>query len=93
MKYTSLLFCLFCLLCLPAFAGDQDPSAKFYCTAGQIELNDSVIFVHLNDEVYEIDSLLVDQGGLFFTQDKLRCAECRRPLNPKNTCECPIKHS
>ena len=90
MKKELLLICFFSLFFIPGFAHDHAPSAKkYYCNAGQIELTDSMILVHLGDQTYEADAILSDQGGLYFTEDALRCTYCRRPLNPKNTCECP----
>jgi hypothetical protein len=84
MKYAiASIFAL--MLILPLYG----QGAKFYCTAQEIELTDSAILVHLKDGIYEIDSVQVDQGGIFFSKNMLRCANCRRTLNPKNTCECP----
>jgi hypothetical protein len=91
MKKRVILFCLFAFLFLPVFAQEHPPLAKkYYCSAQQIELTDSVILVHMNGNTFEVDSILVDQGGIYFTEDRLRCINCRRPLNPKNTCECPV---
>jgi hypothetical protein len=91
MKKNILAFCFVSLFFLPAFAHDYAPSArKYYCNAEQIELTDSTIFVHLHGKVFEIDSILTDQGGIYFVEDTLRCVYCRRPLNPKNTCRCPM---
>lgn len=67
---------------LPPFA-----DGKIYCLPEQIELRSSIIVVHLDDQVFEVDALLVDQGGIFFLKDMMRCLHCRRPLNPKHTCQ------
>ncbi|MCH9626831.1 MAG: hypothetical protein S4CHLAM2_04620 [Chlamydiales bacterium] len=88
LKYASLLLSLFALLSFPTFA-EETSAQKHYCSAEQVELNDAVILVHLDRNLVEIDTLLVDQGGIYFNEDAVRCFYCRRPLNPKNTCECP----
>jgi hypothetical protein len=85
----QLIACLFAFLFVPVFA--QEPVSKSYCTTKQIEVTDTMILLHLNEQIFEIDSLLADQGGLYYNHDSLRCINCRRPLNPKNTCECTGK--
>lgn len=89
MKHISLLIVIFAMSISAAFANESDQNEqKFYCSAEQIELSDAMILVHMNQSLFEVDALLVDQGGIFFTENMMRCVECRRPLNPKNTCEC-----
>ncbi len=83
-KSAILFFVAFALLGGAAWANE-----KFYCGVDQIELTDEMILVHLEDGVYEIDSLLADQGGLYFTVDGLRSIETRRPVDPRNICERP----
>jgi hypothetical protein len=91
MKKEFLLICLLSFLLAPVFAQDYAPSIKkFYFRADQIELTDSMILIHLENQTFEIDAIAVDQGGIYFTENMLRCTYCRRPLNPKNTCECPL---
>lgn len=69
---------------------------KHYCSPEQIEINDSAILILLGENVCEIDNLLVDQGGLYFHENSLRCFECRRPINrpinPRHVCEYPHTH-
>ncbi len=67
------------------FASQQE--AKHYCSPSEIEIYESMILVHVEDEIFETDSLLSDQGGVYFLANRLRCPECHKPLNPKNTCE------
>ncbi|MBS0646299.1 MAG: hypothetical protein JSR97_06875 [Verrucomicrobia bacterium] len=59
---------------------------KHYLSASDIDVQDATIFVHRGGQVYEIDTLLVDQGGVYYLSSHLRCPECRKSLNPKNTC-------
>ena len=88
MKKKILTVCLFALFWMSAYGQDDMPSAKkYYCNAEQIELTDSMILIHLEDNQYELDGLLTDQGGLYFTEEMLRCTYSHRPL--KNICECP----
>ena len=77
---------ILCLLMLGTslFASDD----KHYCSAYQIELSNDQILVHTNSEIIEIDSLLSDQGGIYYLDSNARCIHCRRTLNPKNTCHC-----
>ena len=51
---------------------------KFYCHPEQIEISDSTIHVLLEEGVYEIDSLAVDQGGIYFTENMVRSINCCR---------------
>lgn len=89
MKGKIALVCLLSSLFLPLMAQEHLPSAKkYYCAADQIELTDSMILVHLEDQIFELDSLFVDQGGIYFVEDMLRCTFCRRTLNPQNSCDC-----
>lgn len=88
LKRMSLMISLFAFLTLPLCAEEQN-SKKFYCSPEQVELNESMILVHLDRNTIEIDKLFVDQGGIYFNEDAMRCFYCRRPLNPKNICECP----
>lgn len=83
---TSFMIAVFAFLVLPVFA--EENSKKIYCSSGQVELNDSMILIHLDSNTVEIDKLHVDQGGIYFCENAMRCFYCRRPLNPKNTCEC-----
>jgi len=91
MKKKFMLICFFVSLFASVSAQDNTPPSlkKYYCNAEQIELTDSMILVHLEEKIFEIDSLLSDQGGLYFTEEMLRCTYCRRPVRPKNICECP----
>jgi hypothetical protein len=90
MKKEFLFVCLFALLFIPGFAKEHTPIAKkYYCNAHQIELTDSAIVLHLAEKSYELDALLADQGGIYYTDDMLRCTYCRRPIRPNNICECP----
>lgn len=86
--------CLFLtLLALASFSGFADEAKKHYCSPEQVELSDALILVHLeNKNPVEIDALHVDQGGVYFHEDAMRCLYCRRTINPKNTCECPVIH-
>ena len=69
---------------------------KYYLTPDQIALSEETIYVQLDDGLVEIDSLLVDQGGIYVSASGMRCPECHRSslidtpchkrLNPKNTC-------
>ena len=89
MKKTIVLFCMLALLSATSYAQDDFPSAKkYYCCADQVEVSDSMILIHLDDTIYELDSLLVDQGGVYFMENMLRCTYCRRPVNPKRICDC-----
>lgn len=88
MKHITLLISLFTLLAFPLFAND----AKHYCSPDQIELNNTTILVHLDTNTVEVDTLFADQGGIYFNENGMRCLQCRRTLNPKNTCECPVWH-
>ena len=77
--------------CVSLFANE-----KYYLEPEQISLSDQTIYVQLEGSVVEIDTLLVDQAGLYFEQKNARCLDCRqtlkpehnchRRLNPKNTC-------
>lgn len=89
LKRVTLLISLFAVLSLPMLAEELNNPKKYYCSPEQVELNDTIILVHLGKNTIEIDKLLVDQGGIYFPEDAMRCFYCRRPLNPKNTCECP----
>ncbi len=83
---------LFALVFSPLFADttiSDDNSQKHYCSTSDVEIYETTILVHVEDEVFETDSLLVDQGGIYYLENRLRCPECRKPLNPKNTCEYP----
>lgn len=88
MKNVSLLISLFAFLTVPVFATELNAN-KCYCSPEQVELNESTILVHVDRNTFEIDQLHVDQGGIYFNEDAMRCLYCRKPLNPKNTCECP----
>lgn len=89
MKKELLLACFFVCLFAPLAAESEQPAMKYYCNAEQIEITDDMILIHLTDITYELDALLVDQGGIYFTDDMLRCTYCRRPSKHKNICECP----
>ncbi|MCC5831967.1 MAG: hypothetical protein JJU12_02870 [Chlamydiales bacterium] len=91
LKRFSLAISLFALIALPLTAEELN-SKKFYCSPEQVELGETVILVHLDWSTIEIDKLLVDQGGIYFNEDAMRCFYCRRPINPKNTCQCPVTH-
>ncbi|MCH9626304.1 MAG: hypothetical protein S4CHLAM123_15000 [Chlamydiales bacterium] len=88
MKCLSTLFLLVLLSSTTVFANIDE---KYYCTPEQIEVTDSTILIHANEGSFELEALLVDQGGVFYTNEMLRCIQCRRP-NPKHLCECPISH-
>lgn len=88
LKRMSLLLSLLAFLTLPAL-GEELNEKKHYCTPEQVELSPVTILVHLDRNIIEIDRLSVDQGGIYFYEDSMRCFYCRRPINPKNTCECP----
>jgi hypothetical protein len=90
LKHVGLITSFLFFLTLSLFAEDQNFN-KLYCSPEQIELTDSMILVHLKQNTFEIDQLLVDQGGIYFQEEAMRCYYCRRTLNPKNTCECPIR--
>ena len=93
MKRKMMFFYLLTTLCLPLCAQDVEPTPKkWYCTANQIEVTDATIFVHLDDATFEADAVQVDQGGIFLTDAMLRCIQCRRPINYKHICECPVAH-
>ncbi|MFZ0565956.1 MAG: hypothetical protein WAM28_07215 [Chlamydiales bacterium] len=83
-------FSLFAISSLSAAESKDDEAKKYYCSAEQLKLGDSRILVNFEGETIEIDALLADQGGIYFTSEAKRCFYCRRPLNPKNTCECPL---
>lgn len=71
----------------PALFAEQG-NTKHYCAPHEIEIHDSMIVVHVDDEIFETDTLLSDQGGIYVLESSLRCLECRRGgLNPKNTCK------
>lgn len=89
MKYTALLFIGMIMLFASAFAGEIS-AKKYYCDMHQIQLTESMILVHLPEGTFEADALHADQGGLYFTEESLRCIECRRPVDPRNICECPV---
>ncbi len=89
-RITGLIFCSLFFMSVLSADDTNECVKKQYCSAEQIELTDATIFVNLKEGVIEIDSLLVDQGGIYFTEDMKRCVWCRRPLNPKNICECPL---
>jgi|GEM_PF-3191561 len=71
-------------------------SEKYYLTPDQIAISEETIYVQLDDALVEVDTLLVDQGGLYMSDNNIRCAQCHRSLlvetpchkrlNPKNTC-------
>lgn len=90
MKQTALLFTWIAMLFASAFAGEMGSAKKYYCDTQQIELTETMILVHLPEGTFEADALLADQGGLYITEEALRCIECRRPVNPRNICECPV---
>jgi hypothetical protein len=90
MKKYALLFSILPFLVLTAYAQEYAPAAKkYYCNAEQIELTDAMILVHLNDKLFETDAILTDQGGVYFTEDMLRCTYCRRQISPQNSHKCP----
>ncbi len=88
MKKVCLFLSLLTLLSVTVFADELNQN-KRYCSPEQVELSEFTILVHLDSNTVEIDKLHVDQGGIYFHEDSVRCFYCRRPLNPKNTCECP----
>lgn len=90
MKHTALILTWLAMLFAPAFAGEMSGAKKHYCDIQEIELTASMILVHLPEGTFEADALLADQGGLYITEEALRCIECRRPVNPRNICECPV---
>ncbi|MCH9611123.1 MAG: hypothetical protein S4CHLAM81_15030 [Chlamydiales bacterium] len=69
---------------------------KFYLEPEQISLTGETILVQLSNDMVEVDSLLVDQGGVYMCAEHARCPLCHRSsmmdtpchkrLNPKNTC-------
>ncbi len=71
LKRMSLLVPLFALLTFPLFAEKK-----------LVDLDPTIILVHLDRNINEIDKAELDQGTT-------RCFYCRRALNPKNTCEYP----
>lgn len=78
-------------LFLPLCAQGNAIVPKHYCTASQIELTDTAIFIRLNGGIFELDSLFSDQGGIYYTEEMLRCTQCRKgPVNPKDICQCSI---
>ena len=89
-KQTALLFTWIAMLFASAFAGELGGAKKYYCNIHQIQLTESMILVHLPEGTFEADALLADQGGLYITEEALRCIECRRPVDPRNICECPV---
>lgn len=89
MKKEALLICLLSFLFLPLCAQEYLPIAKkYYCQVDQIEITNEMILVHVNGDTFELGSLMVDQGGIYYTEDTLRCTYCRRPVNPKRICDC-----
>lgn len=82
-KFALTTFFVMCCASLLAKAEET----KHYCTPTDIEINDSMILIHLEDKTFETDTLLTDQGGVYVLTNALRCPECRKSLNPKNTCE------
>lgn len=86
-KSLSFMAALFVLLASPLLS--EAATKKYYCSPQQIDIGESTILVHLaDDQIFEIDTLLVDQGGVYFTEDAMRCYECRRwnaPTNDKST--------
>lgn len=79
------------LLFLPLSALGNSTGGKHYCAATQIELTDSAIFIHLSGGIFELDSLFSDQGGIYYTEEMLRCTQCRKgPVNPKDICQCSV---
>lgn len=82
LKRASLIFC-FCITGISsAFANTTPDVKKYYCSSEQIELTDSTIFIHTTEGIIELDALLVDQGGVYFTNANMRCPDCRRPYGP-----------
>ena len=85
-RISTLIF-LFMLVTI-SISAEEISRQKHYCLSEQIEINNSTILVHLDKNTIEVDTLLVDQGGVYFCDDAIRCFYCRQTLNPKNTCEC-----
>lgn len=61
---------------------------KYYCSADQIEVTNSMIVAYVDNMIVEIDSLMADQGGIYFTDDVMRCIDCRKPLQDEALCQC-----
>ncbi|MEZ5315298.1 MAG: hypothetical protein R3E91_03690 [Chlamydiales bacterium] len=89
LKNICIMLALFLSFFICPIEGKQE-TKKFYCSPEQLEINQSMILVHLDCKMVEIDQLLVDQGGIYFNQEAMRCFYCRRPFNLKNTCECSM---
>lgn len=82
------IFLIVALACTTFLMAD---TKRHYCTPEQIEIRNNTIMVHANQGVFELETLHVDQGGIYYQEKHLRCPECRRyrGINPKNTCETP----
>lgn len=84
LKRVSLIFC-FCLAVTSAVFANPSYLKKYYCSSEQIELTDTTIFIHTTEGTIELDALHVDQGGVYFTNENMRCPDCRRPYDPRDT--------
>jgi len=87
MKSSAIFLTWLMMLFGSTFAAETE---KYYCDMHQIELTERMILVHIPEGTFETDALQADQGGLYTTQSSLRCIECRRPVDPRNICECPV---
>lgn len=81
LKRASLIFCI-CLAVTSAAFANPSSLKKYYCSSDQLEITDTTIFVHTTEGIIELDALLVDQGGVYFTNESMRCPDCRRPFGP-----------
>lgn len=89
LKRAALVFC-FCLATVAIFANASTNAKKYYCSPEQVEITEASILIQTKDGEFELDALQVDQGGLYFTDESLRCPDCRKPFAPKdlrNICE------
>lgn len=79
---------LLCFSALNGAEGCDDQAQKWYCDASQIVLADTTILIAFDEGIIEVDTLHVDQGGIFVSTADLRCPNCHRPC-PSTACETP----
>jgi hypothetical protein len=63
---------------------------KHYVPKDDVELQSEMIVVHIPEGTFVVDAICADRGGVYFYEEMMRCPQCYRPINPKNTCQSPL---